>query len=129
MTFKNAINWFEIPVTDIERATRFYENIFQTKLIPMDIPNGLQMRMFPIEERTTGGALCYHPEFYKPSKDGALVYLNGNPDLQIILDRIVSAGGSIVMSKTNISDDIGFMAMFIDSEGNRIALHSSPVKK
>ena len=129
MTFKNAINWFEIPVTDIERATRFYENIFQTKLIPLDIPNGLQMRMFPIEERTSGGALCYHPEFYKPSADGVLVYLNGNPDLQIVLDRIVPSGGNIIMTKTSISDDVGFMALFMDSEGNRIALHSSPVKK
>lgn len=129
MTFKNAINWFEIPVTDIERATRFYENIFQTKLIPMDLPNGLQMRLFPAEERTTGGALCFHSGFYKPSSEGVLVYLNGNPDLQIVLDRIVPNGGNIIMTKTSISDDIGYMALFIDSEGNRIALHSSPIKK
>jgi len=55
MTFKNAINWFEIPVSDLERATRFYESIFQITLIPMDLPNGLRMRMFPVEDRTTGG--------------------------------------------------------------------------
>jgi len=128
MTFKNAINWFEIPVTDLERATRFYESIFQTTLIPMDLPNGLRMRMFPVEDRTTGGALCYNTAYYKPSLEGALVYLNGNPDLQLVLDRIVPNGGNILMAKTRISPEIGYMALFMDSEGNRIALHSSPEK-
>ena len=128
MTFKNAINWFEIPVTDLERATRFYESIFQTTLIPVDLPNGLRMRMFPVEDRTTGGALCYNTAYYKPSLEGALVYLNGNPDLQLVLDRIVPNGGNILMANTRISPGIGYMALFMDSEGNRIALHSSPEK-
>ena len=128
MTFKNAINWFEIPVSDLERATRFYESIFQTTLIPMDLPNGLRMRIFPVEDRTTGGALCYNTAYYKPSLEGALLYLNGNPDLQLVLDRIVPNGGNILMAKTQISPEIGYMALFMDSEGNRVALHSSPEK-
>ena len=127
MTFKNAINWFEIPASDLDRATKFYESIFDCELIPMDLGNGLRMRMFPTEEGTTGGAICHHPDFYKPSADGVVVYLNGNPNLQTVLDRIESAGGKVTLPKTEISPEYGFMALFTDSEGNRVGLHSSPV--
>lgn len=126
MTFKNAINWFEIPSNDLDRSTTFYEAIFNCALIPMDLGNGLRMRMFPTEEGTTGGAICHHADFYKPSLDGAVIYLNGNPDLQTVLNRIESAGGQVILAKTEISPEYGFMALFIDSEGNRVGLHSSP---
>ena len=129
MTFKNAINWFEIPATDLDRATTFYETIFACTLIPMDMGEGFRMRMFPTDEGTTGGAICHNPDFYKPSADGVLVYLNGNPDLQKILDRVQDAGGKVVIPKTMITEEYGFMALFIDSEGNRIGLHSSPERK
>jgi uncharacterized protein len=126
---KNAINWFEIPVADLQRAQTFYERILGMQLVPMDMP-GLQMRMFPLDDfEGTGGALIYAPEFYQPSANGTMVYLNGNPDLQTVLDKIEAAGGTIAMPKTAISDDIGFMAVFMDTEGNRVALHSSPVSK
>ena len=128
MTFKNAISWFEIPTTDLERATSFYETIFDTKLIPLDMPQ-LQMRMFPLEDMMTGvgGALSYSPGFYSPSAtEGPLVYLNANPDVQIVLDRIEAAGGKIALPKTEISPEHGHMAVFIDTEGNRVALHSVP---
>ncbi len=128
MTFKNALNWFEIPTVDLDRATKFYQTIFDCELIPMDLANGLRMRMFPIEGETTGGAICHHPDFYKPSTDGVVVYLNGNPDLQVALDRIEDAGGKVLMPKTEISAEYGFMALFMDSEGNRVGLHNSPVK-
>ncbi len=124
---KNAISWFEIPTTDLDRATAFYETIFQVKLNPLDTPN-LKMRMFPIDDWTgVGGALSYAEGFYKPSAtDGPLVYLNANPDVQIILDRISAAGGKILVPKTEISPEYGHMAVFLDTEGNRIALHSVP---
>ncbi len=125
MTFKNAINWFEIPATNLDRATKFYEAIFECTLIPMDF-GGFKMSMFPTDEGTTGGALCYNEEYYKPSMDGSLVYLNGNPDLQTILDRVEAAGGKVLMPKTEISPEYGFMALFADSEGNRVGLHCSP---
>jgi predicted enzyme related to lactoylglutathione lyase len=128
MTFKNAISWFEIPTTDLERATSFYETIFDTKLIPLDMPQ-LQMRMFPLEDMMpgVGGALSYSPGFYSPSAtEGTLVYLNANPDVQIVLDRIEAAGGKIALPKTEISPEHGHMAVFIDTEGNRVALHSVP---
>jgi predicted enzyme related to lactoylglutathione lyase len=129
MTFKNAISWFEIPTVDLDRAQKFYEEIFDIKMIPLDMPQ-LQMRMFPIEDpMNIGGALCLHPDFYKPSADaGPLVYLNGNPDVQLILDKIEAAGGEIIVPKTEISPEYGHMAVFIDTEGNRIALHSIPQK-
>jgi len=125
----NAISWFEIPTTDLDRATTFYESILQITLFPLDTPN-LKMRMFPIENMATGvgGALVYSGGFHKPSAtDGPLIYLNANPDVQIVLDRITAAGGTVIVPKTQISPEYGYMAAFIDSEGNRIALHSTPV--
>ncbi len=126
---KSAISWFEIPSTDLDRATKFYEKIFNVTLIPMDMPS-IRMRMFPVEDQVNGigGAVVHSGEFHKPSlTDGPLIYLNGNPDLQQVLDRVVAAGGSIMVPKTEISPEYGFMAVIIDSEGNRIGLHSIPV--
>jgi uncharacterized protein len=126
MTFKNAISWFEIPTTDLQRATTFYEAIFQTQLIPLDLAD-IQMRMFPLEDmmNQVGGALVFTKGFHNPSlNDGPLIYLNGNPDLQSVLDRVESAGGKIMVPKTLISQDYGNMAVIIDTEGNRIGLHS-----
>jgi len=130
MTFKNAISWFEIPTVDLERAQKFYEAIFDIKMVSLDLPQ-LKMRMFPVESpMNIGGALCYSPNFYKPSTtDGPLIYLNANPDVQNVLNKIESAGGKIVVPKTEISPEYGHMAVFIDSEGNRIALHSIPPPK
>ena len=128
MGFKNAISWFEIPTTDLDRATKFYETIFGIQLIPMDTPS-IQMRMFPLEDMMTGigGALVHVKDFYKPSAtDGPLIYLNGNPDVQLVLDKIEAAGGKIAVPKTQISPEYGYMAVFIDTEGNRIALHNVP---
>jgi len=123
----NAISWFEIPVTDIDRAQNFYETIFNCKMIPLDFPN-IKMRMFPIERPDSiGGALCDSGGFHQPSAThGPLVYLNANPDVQIVLDRIEAAGGKILVPKTEISPEYGCMAVFLDSEGNRVALHNVP---
>ncbi len=127
---KNAISWFEIGTTDLERATKFYETIFNIKFSPLDMPN-IKMRMFPIDDMMTqvGGALVDSGGFHKPSStDGPLVYLNGNPDVQNVLDKVEAAGGKIFLPKTQISEEYGYMAVIIDTEGNRIGLHSVPVK-
>lgn len=123
---KNAISWFEIPATDLARATRFYETIFGISLIPMDMDN-IKMRMFPLDDmmNEVGGAVVDSGGFHKPSvTDGPLIYLNGNPDLQIVVDKVEGAGGKIMVPKTEISPEYGFMAVIIDTEGNRIGLHS-----
>ncbi|MDB5211654.1 MAG: bleomycin resistance protein [Sediminibacterium sp.] len=127
MTFTNAISWFEIPATDLDRAQKFYETIFDLSLIVMDMPN-IKMRMFPLEDMMgVGGAVVDSGGFHKPSAtDGPLIYLNANPDVQIVLDRVTVAGGQIIVPKTEISPEYGFMAAFIDTEGNRIGLHSMP---
>ena len=128
MIFKNAISWFEIPAIDIHRAQKFYESIFDFQMIPMDLQQ-IQMRMFPTTDMMNGvgGAVCTSGGFHIPSEDkGPLIYLNANPDVQIVLDRIEGAGGRILVPKTQISPDFGYMAVFIDTEGNRVALHSVP---
>ncbi len=116
-----ALNWFEIPVTDIERATKFYETILGKKFVPMEATAGYPMSMFPDE--TNSGCLI-QGEGYEPSTTGVLVYLNCNPDLHPILSRVPEAGGAIETPKTNIGDN-GFMAFITDTEGNRIGLHSN----
>ena len=125
---QNAISWFEIPTTDINRAQKFYEAIFGITMMPMDLPN-IKMRMFPLDDMMTqvGGALVDSGGFHKASAtDGPLIYLNANPDVQNVLDKVVAAGGSIMVPKTEISPEYGFMGVFIDTEGNRIGLHSVP---
>jgi hypothetical protein len=125
MIFTNAISWFEIPATDLNRAQKFYEAIFDISMIPLDTP-GIKMRMFPLENMTgVGGAVVDSDGFHKSSStDGPLLYLNANPDVQRVLDKIEAAGGKITMPKTQISPEYGYMAVFIDTEGNRVALHS-----
>ena len=128
---KHAISWFEIPATDINRAQKFYEAVLGVSMIPMEMP-GINMRMFPVENMTDGigGALVSSSDFCKPSStDGSLVYLNGNPDVQNVLDKVEAAGGKIVIPKTEISPEYGFMAVIIDTEGNRVAFHSVSEKK
>lgn len=126
----NAISWFEIPAIDIDRAQKFYESIFLIKMNAMDFPQ-MKMRMFPLDDpmKGVGGTLVDSGGFHKPSAtDGPLIYLNGNPDVQIVLSRVEAAGGKIMMPKTEISPEYGYMAVFFDTEGNRIALHSVPEK-
>lgn len=124
----NAISWFEIGTANLDRATKFYETIFSVQLAPLDLPN-IKMRMFPLDDMMTGvgGALVDSGGFHKPSAtDGPLIYLNGNPDVQNVLDKVEAAGGKIMVPKTQISPEYGYMAVFLDTEGNRIALHSVP---
>jgi uncharacterized protein len=129
MTFTHAISWFEIPATDIDRAQKFYEAIFATQLVAMDM-DGYAMRIFPLEDPMigVGGALVQQPDFHQPAQTGTLIYLNANPDVQIIAERVEAAGGKLLVPKTEISPDYGYMAIILDTEGNRIGLHSVPEK-
>jgi uncharacterized protein len=126
---KNAISWFEIPAKNLERAAKFYEDVFGVKLTVLDLPN-IKMRMFPIADPMgVGGAVVDSGGFHKPSTtDGPLIYLNGNPDVQLVLDKVEEAGGSVMVPKTEISPEYGFMAVIVDTEGNRIGLHSVPAQ-
>lgn len=127
MAFKNAISWFEIPATDLPRAEKFYETIMNVQLRKLDLPE-IRMRIFPIDDPMgIGGSICESGGFHKPSAtDGPLIYLNANPDVQKVLDRVEKAGGKILVPKTQISEEFGYMAVILDTEGNRIAFHSIP---
>ena len=125
---QHAISWFEIPTTDINRAQKFYETLFGIKMTAIDMEN-IKMRMFPLDDPMTGigGALVDSGGFHKPSvSDGPLIYLNGNPDVQLILNKVEAAGGKIIVPKMEISPEYGDMAVIIDTEGNRIAFHNIP---
>lgn len=126
MTAKgNSLNWFEISVSDINRAKKFYETIFEIEM-PQNEMMGMQMAFFPSEDMNgkVSGSLVQGP-MNKPCADGTKIYLNGNPDLSNALSRVEAAGGIVLMPKTNISAEIGFMAFFSDTEGNAVALHSN----
>lgn len=120
---KNVIQWVEIPVSDMERAKTFYETVFQFKIQVMDF-GGLLMGWFPNRGEAQGSSgTLIQQESYVPSQEGALVYF-GSDDVEIELDRIEAAGGKIYQPKTQISPEHGYMGIFIDTEGNRVALHS-----
>jgi uncharacterized protein len=118
----NLINWFEIPVSDLSRAAEFYKTILATTIHETEM-FGTKMGLFPSDDQHVSGALVQGDE-YKPSAEGVLVYLNGGEDLSLVLNRIPGAGGTILVPKTQISPEYGFMALFMDTEGNKIALHS-----
>lgn len=107
------------------RAKKFYETVFDIKMEEMEMM-GMKMAMFPAENMNgkVSGALVQGP-MHKPSMDGAKIYFNGNPDLGNALARVEAAGGKVMMPKTKISDEIGHMAFFTDSEGNAVAMHSN----
>jgi uncharacterized protein len=118
---KNAINWFEIPVTDFERAKMFYETILDMKIGEMPFPSG-RYGIIVYDQEGVGGGLVLG-EGYEPADKGTLVYLNSGEDLSVALSKVESAGGKIFLPKTSIGGN-GFMAHFIDTEGNKVALHS-----
>jgi len=118
----NVINWFEIPVSDIDRASKFYSAILDGELQQMEMM-GTKMAFLPMDGEGVGGSLC-QGDNYTPTSDGAKIYLNGGEDLNIPLAKVEKAGGKVVMPKTKINDEIGFMALFVDTEGNNMAFHS-----
>ena len=122
----NALNWFEISTTDIARAKKFYETIFDISMGDTMEMMGMKMAFFPADSMNgkVGGGLVQGP-MHKPSADGSKIYLNANPDMEAIIAKIGQAGGTVAMPKTKISDDIGYMAFFVDTEGNGMALHSN----
>jgi predicted enzyme related to lactoylglutathione lyase len=125
----NVINWFEVSVSDMARAKKFYQSVFSLQMNETEPMPGMKMAFFPSENMNgkVSGALVQSP-MHKPGADGAKVYFNGNPDLAVALGNVEAAGGKVLMPKTKISDEVGYMAFFTDSEGNTVALHSNPVK-
>ena len=122
----NAVGWFEVPVTDMERAIKFYETVFELKL-ERHTMGELDMAWWPGTESApgAGGSLVFHPAWYTPSLTGVLVYFTApSGDLNNELSRVQKAGGEILIPRRQISEEYGYMALIVDTEGNRIALHS-----
>lgn len=119
---KNAINWFEIPVKDFDRAKNFYEAVLDAEMQIMEMGN-MKSAFFPADLQNGIGGSIIMGDGYEPSQTGTLIYLNGGDDLSIPLSRIEKLGRKILLPKTSIGEN-GFMAHFLDTEGNRVAFHS-----
>ena len=119
----NAINWFEIPASNFDRACEFYGKILDGEINKMDMPDGSKMGMLPRYETGSVGGAVVTGSGYEPSQKGTVPYLNGGDDLSVTLSKVEKAGGKVLMPKTSIGEN-GFMAHFLDTEGNRVALHS-----
>lgn len=121
---KHALAWFEIPAADFERARRFYSTIFEYEM-PVVPAGESTLGILPYDSANggIGGAINKNP-VAQPSPHGTLVYLNGGDDLAPVLGRIARAGGRIVMPKTMVSPEMGNIALFEDTEGNIVGLHS-----
>lgn len=119
---KDYVSWFEIPAIDFQQAVEFYQYIFEITM-QQNITTSNAMAFFPTTTGV-GGAVVAGPG-YAPSNSGSLIYLNGGDNLSLVLDKVVQAGGRIIMPKTLISKESGYFAVFIDSQGNKLALHSN----
>ena len=122
--FVNSVNWVEIPVLNFDRAKEFYSRIYDYEMPENTMPSG-RMGFLPMDPQLQGigAAIVQGPE-YIPSHLWVKVYLNGGEDLLTVLNRVESAGGEVLVHKTKITDEIGYFAVFEDTEGNRISLHS-----
>lgn len=118
---KDYVSWFEIPALDFQQAVDFYQHIFGITM-PQNITTSNAMAFFPTSSGIGGAVVS--GSGYVPSDSGSLIYLNGGDDLSVVLNKVVEAGGRIIMPKTLISEESGNFAVFIDSQGNKLALHS-----
>lgn len=117
---KHLVNWIEIPVKDLDRACRFYSRVLGVELSRISLA-GADYAMFPTEDHYNAGALV-KTEGHLPASNGTLVYLDGGPDLAQLLGRVAAAGGEVLMPKTYLSKEAGWVGLFLDCEGNRVGL-------
>jgi predicted enzyme related to lactoylglutathione lyase len=122
ITMNNLVSIIEIPVSDYDRAAKFYQNVLDMPIEKMEMDGNL-MGVIPNEQGTVNVVLVKGPD-YKPTSDGVVLYLNAGEDLQPMLDRVSANGGQVIVPKTIITEEMGYFAMFIDSEGNKMGLHS-----
>ena len=119
----STINWFEIPAKNYERAKAFYATVLDIEIVDVPMPDSKYgMLPYDRENNGVGGGIIEHKDMV-PGQNGPLIYLNGGEDLSVALSKVEKAGGSIAVPKVSIGEN-GFMAQIIDTEGNRLALHS-----
>ena len=117
---KHLINWIEIPALDLDRAVQFYSSILGIEMSTLQLDQA-EYALFPTTDQKNTGALV-KGEHYQPAENGIVIYLDGGPDLNTILGKVTAAGGEVLMEKTFLSQEAGYVGMFIDTEGNRIGL-------
>lgn len=117
-----TVSWFEIPSVDFDRAVRFYETALDVELNRQEM-GGQPIAIFRAEEPATSGAIVHSPAM-TPTDDGVLIYLTAQPTVDATLARIEQAGGKTDGPVIRLPNDIGYIAYFRDSEGNRLGLHS-----
>ena len=118
----NLISIVEISVTDFSRAVKFYQNVLDIVIEEIEM-DGNQMGILPNEEGTVNVVLVKGAD-YQPTTDGAVLYLNAGSDLQSMLDKVAQNSGQVIVPKTEISPEMGYFALFIDTEGNKLGLHA-----
>jgi len=119
---ENFINWFEIPASDFKRTVSFYKAILGIEILETEM-FGTKMGFFPSDGKNVSGAIV-QGEGYTPSTDGVIAYLNGGEDLQLVLEKAGLNNGKVIVPKTQIRPEMGYLGMFIDTEGNKMAVHS-----
>ena len=119
---ENLISWFEIPATDFNRAVSFYKAILGLEIKQTEM-FGTKMGFFPTDGTNVSGAIVQGDD-YLPSTDGVVDYLNGGSDFAIVLNKVENNNGRVIVPKTQISPEMGYFGMFIDTEGNKMAIHS-----
>lgn len=121
---KHAVSWIEIPVTDFDRAKKFYSTIYDFDMPEMQMgPNRMGFLLHDQQGGGIGGAIV-QGEGYQPATVGSKVYLNGGDNLDTVLNRVTGAGGKVILPKTEITPEFGYFAIFEDTEGNLVSLHS-----
>jgi len=121
---QSVISWFEIPTADFERGIRFYESVLDITLRREDM-GPMRLAIFPMEpDGPVGGALVHMAGGNPPGPVGTVVYLYGGDDLAVPLARVEAAGGLVLVPKTLIKPEVGYFALFRDSEGNHVGLYS-----
>ena len=121
MANATIVSWFDIPAKDINRAVKFYNDVLGINIQVMDF-QGMNMAMFTDNPEVTGGAIV-EAEHNEPSNNGTTVYFVVD-DVASTLDKVEAAGGQIVQPKTQINEEYGYFGLILDSEGNRVGLHS-----
>lgn len=119
----NALNWFEIPAADLDRATRFYETMLERALKREQL-EGMELAVFPHDEKAGVGGCLQAGEGCVPGAQGSVVYLDAAPSVDAALRRAVSAGGAVALPRTALPEGMGYFAHVIDTEGNRVGLHA-----
>jgi len=117
----NALNWFEIPANDLQRAIGFYQSVLGLTFTPDTCFDDVEIAVFPHSETGVGGALVKAAHL-QPNAQGTIAYL-GTSELDAVLARVPTAGGAVLKPKTFLHEDIGHIAVIRDSEGNTVGLH------